>query len=984
MSGDTAARPRALRRVLLWGILFCITVALGISVFLLAGGYRYPLPWLVGKAIGARVELEVDRLFGGVSIPYLALYDPQAPSGAPPLLFLEDFDAAYRFRAQGGRYIGQVNIGRVGLMLDGRDPANPNYHFIQQMQGGPSTGRSPLPFLPRRLDVGQGKVSLDFPQWRLQLDGLAVSADLPSLDRVSFNIGAEPLSFAWSMPGLGLEQPHTIGALQAQFQQNGPMLGASFQAQLPGLADVDAALAAIRSVDSYALAVTVNKAELREALWGKMLAAWTPVPLRFATLDIQESKIDIMYSGQQFYPTESKVDVSLEGLVVGESGAPLYTGALRLTGEGSFEPDKPFSATAYFNQDQQIAFIFRHENRRLKADITMPKWSREEVAAVVPGAFRQYLDMAPGLRGLGAEGSLIWFDESYSVRVSAKPVLPGNAATTLEVQGGGTLDASLGALFEGRVTAKGRGGSVEGDLRYEPSGALTTQGQIQDFKPEIWWNEWMNGTLPGGLSGTLSGALSFQDSPESPPLITAALTAVEPRLQGVALSEEIPVRIDGEISLDEGVVRIKEAGLTAPNLFSVDIERSEARLATGEFRGKVHAEGDLGFLGRMTGFEEMWGEASLQAMVEMKMGGPFRADLSLRSESLGYGDWTLPYGETLVIEMPLQGDAGFKRFTTETFGVTLGEHTRAMVRRPVVQAGGSDGLSVAAQSIEIETDYGPLVSMGWLDAAEGVFQAAISEPAYSAAGMQGRLTFSTRADLLSVYGAMAVFQGLQAEGHATNSEALRAEAKMQAEELLAGGATVKNLETKAQIEDRKLRLDTNEAALFGGTIHVQAEVDLEDAAFPVRVRGQLNQVDLDVFTKEFQPPAIKMTGIASGEFDILFDRDGIRAFSAELRCPETFTINRDIVYQLAKYTHGVAILGKSLENAIGKADPRPFDSAEASISWEGGDVTVTTFVRSRLLDLAPTFYIRADWGRLLQMLRDNQLQELNDLDYSLR
>ena len=83
-----------------------------------------------------------------------------------------------------------------------------------------------------------------------------------------------------------------------------------------------------------------------------------------------------------------------------------------------------------------------------------------------------------------------------------------------------------------------------------------------------------------------------------------------------------------------------------------------------------------------------------------------------------------------------------------------------------------------------------------------------------------------------------------------------------------------------------------------------------------------------------------------------------------------------MIQELALYTQGVAILGKSIQRAIGDADPRPFDSAELTASYANEIATIGIHVKSRLLDLAPVFDIRTDWAELFKTIREEGFENI--------
>jgi len=118
-----------------------------------------------------------------------------------------------------------------------------------------------------------------------------------------------------------------------------------------------------------------------------------------------------------------------------------------------------------------------------------------------------------------------------------------------------------------------------------------------------------------------------------------------------------------------------------------------------------------------------------------------------------------------------------------------------------------------------------------------------------------------------------------------------------------------------------------------------------------------------VFTEEYKPPAVRLTGRVKGEASLRLGADGIEDLSVDLQTIDGMTMNRDAVAQilLSQYMGDVTAgktLSKAVEQTIGTEPDRPFDSGRIELGFKDGEIVGMAKLESRLLNL--TVDIKAD------------------------
>jgi len=167
-----------------------------------------------------------------------------------------------------------------------------------------------------------------------------------------------------------------------------------------------------------------------------------------------------------------------------------------------------------------------------------------------------------------------------------------------------------------------------------------------------------------------------------------------------------------------------------------------------------------------------------------------------------------------------------------------------------------------------------------------------------------------------------------------------------------------------------MKLENISGNLWKGNFNFEGNIQKKDNLLLGNITGSFNELDLSQFTEEIKPPWIQISGIADGSFD--FDVNLMTGQMIDgdfnLACPKGLTINRDVLLRLILYLQNVSIVEKQLEKLLGKEDPKPFTNGELTIGFENNQATVSLLLTTPNINLAPIFYINADWKSLWSLL----------------
>ncbi len=292
-------------------------------------------------------------------------------------------------------------------------------------------------------------------------------------------------------------------------------------------------------------------------------------------------------------------------------------------------------------------------------------------------------------------------------------------------------------------------------------------------------------------------------------------------------------------------------------------------------------------------------------------------------------------------------------------------------------------MEVTLSGLHTESGLAPVVSKGFLDAATG--EATLDLESLWVSGAQvtgGTGAFSVELAEATRPGAVARLQGIHAEmaflvRSENSTPVLQGTGSIAGDLLEAGGVKLRAINGALRGEGRRLHVENLTSDLLGGRLVARAEIGVLEAGLPVHIFADLHDVDLGLFTEEFEPPSVVLTGKVSGNGAIQLSPSGFEDFEAQLTAEKGITLNRGMVEQilLSQQVAGVTggkTLGKVVQKVIGEGEQRPFDRATMDLGFEGGRITGQARLESEQLNL--TIDIKADPEALLEALRIQQGQ----------
>ncbi len=441
-------------------------------------------------------------------------------------------------------------------------------------------------------------------------------------------------------------------------------------------------------------------------------------------------------------------------------------------------------------------------------------------------------------------------------------------------------------------------------------------------------------------------------------------------LEGASWSSSgVAPRLTGTLaaSRDFSTWQSAELHLAVTDAFEISGQDCKLDMRKGAARAALKAEGDIGFLDALLGAPGLWGEVSFEAPVRFE-NRVFTLDTVLTTDTLGYGDLAVPYGETLRVEAACRYAPDTGTLDANNLSVALGEHTRLIAARAALDLSAMTGM---ADDIQITTDFAPFVAMEFLAEAAGKAELT-GAVRLDGSAVRGHVQGTVRAEHMALPGATATLENLEATGDIGLEEDLSGSIGVSMTALSVGGVNLSGIQTTLRPERTELRSENIRATLFDGTVDATIAAGLLEPGLPVRLGLKLTNVDLERFTNEYKPPGMTLTGRASGTISIAFSHGALADLTVGLQAGDGFSMNRDMVEQLllSQYVSGLP-MGKSFERmlrqAIGKKPQRPFDSGDLELGFADGRIVGKALLESR--DLSLDVDIKADPQAIVEALR---------------
>ncbi|MBI2434303.1 MAG: hypothetical protein HYV26_15710, partial [Candidatus Hydrogenedentes bacterium] len=653
---------------------------------------------------------------------------------------------------------------------------------------------------------------------------------------------------------------------------------------------------------------------------------------------------------------------------------PYYSGDLEVYGTGVHGKETRFDGTVQLAAGCPLGVQVYQTQEEARVELHVPELSRDQLQQNLPERFSVLLDHVPGLEVLQGEATATWHQPEYKVDIQLAPRLRGIKDTVkVSLAGGGAT--YTGPLFSGKLDAQTGTASIHAGLVFTSANDFTLDAVLDKVPVREWVRAWTEAPFPETLEAVASGTANVAASAEGY-TATVELTALAPAYGEFRLPAESEAKLTGSATLskDASAARDITMKLAIAESLTIQVSGGTFDLKTLGGAGALTGQADLGYLGAILSQPDLFGSVDISGPATLKGMDSLEIALRLESESLGYRDWATPYRMPLLVEGPVILSPAEQHVTGADIKIQLGETNR--VQLGSFSLAGGETLTLEAADVHVESDLSPLAAMEWLSdaqAAHATLDAAKVQ--WDATGFSGDVNVLVEAARLALPKNVASLEAAYGEGQFTYQSGFTGEGRLEARRILAGGVSAEGINSTVRGEGPDLVLEKIQSALFDGSVAGSVRLGLAREQLAVEVALQLENIDLAAFTAQFKPPGITLTGRSSGTAFVVFGRDGMKDFKADLSAGEGFSLNRDMVERvlLSQYigeVSGGKKAQKWVEKVIGKAQQRPFDSATLNLGFKDNKIVGVILLKSK--DLNYTVDVTADPESLVEALRLRQ------------
>ncbi|MBI4558440.1 MAG: hypothetical protein HY706_12735, partial [Candidatus Hydrogenedentes bacterium] len=517
-------------------------------------------------------------------------------------------------------------------------------------------------------------------------------------------------------------------------------------------------------------------------------------------------------------------------------------------------------------------------------------------------------------------------------------------------------------------------------------------GQVWQPTLAVQFADWSREDLGAVLPGFLRPAL---DS-----------SALDPSLEAMSASGTVISRIGNRPNIEgtfdlvrlgaarDGALKLEVAGFGAArhSMFPLDISGAVIPLPEGNFGqlkyGLTFNEASSDFRGTLTVSDLDLGAASstfydvgLPEGVLGRMSG--KVDLEhAAARSQAQFDLSAPVSFAALRDLPVrfEGTASHETGASAIRLAGLVAHSGSATRVRCENLEVPLPLSRLVLPLHLESDLQPLVAAGLLQSVTGNLAGA-GAVYYDRPGWRTTWDINSNSESAVLAGGIGAVNAAQLQGRLLYDSAISGEGRANLGGLTAIGATFREVAAPLTWKEERLHSEA-EARLFGGTVQAQVEVGPLDPELPITLTATLTKLNLETFTREYQPPATSLTGVTDGEVSLVWNRNGLQDLRVKFVSTEQFSINANLLQTLllSKYvkqvSHGEK-LDKIIAKVIGGEEQRAFDRAELTLRLEDGGLNGTVVLRSKAfnltIDLIMTPRALAEALRLQQEARLEQI-----------
>lgn len=914
---------------------------------------------LAGDFLGGRVSGRLHLGQGGAQVTHLNVRDPEVP--LPFLLTAEEMTLS--FSPEQGRLFGDLAVRRPILSLVRADDGAANYGFLLRFLAQPSSGWNIERFVPRRVRVSGGILSVSgHGGVRLQLNGLKAGVALASSTAYSGEVGLDGdmiLERGGETLALltGLRER---AAFSADLRADGA--SASLRYESPEAGDAaDLSLEARAAGGDRELRVSLARLALNRPEWGRLAGSFLPVA--FSSVNVEQGELAAAWRGGAPALDTLALRAAVPGLRVGPAEIPWAAGDLAVDIAPGDAPGA-FGGSVTFGNLPPLTLSVAQDAAasRLSVRAGVKDLPVGALGGAVPSAAA--LARIPGLKTVSGNTEMVSSPEGLNLAGTASAAL---AADTATVEFSAVRAAGQEGV-KGAATARLGDGSAAAKMKYADAG-VSLDAALSKIAPAAWWRGITGSGLLDPLALTLDGPVAVSLPAAGGWTVKGTLAAPPPGWGGAALPDDWPLSLQASLS---GTPDAVTGSLSAAFGDAARMTAEKIRFvpATGAASGDLTVETALGPWAKLAGFPDLWGTLQASAKGTRDANGDLAAPVTVTLEALGYGGWSLPYGMAATLSADLRATPSPPVLHAGTVRAALGEDTTLTLE----SAGWQEGLAVLG-GLSFETGLAPLVAKGWLREAEGRAEAHCGALAFGGTAAQGSapIEYTAAFARLVLSAVDAALAGVAASGQLYRSpDGWTGAGTLSAASCTVAGTHWSAIAGRTRVEDGAVLLEEVTAAVFGGSVGMTGTAGLVEDGMPLKLDMTVSDVDLAVFTQEFKPPSVVLTGRIGGTADVLV-RDGKLAdLHVDLAASSGFSLNKDMVEQLLTSQYVTTMTGGKqvtalIRDVLGDAPQRAFDAAVMNLALRGGRIEGVARLESRDLNL--TMDIKADPEALLEALR---------------
>ena len=956
--------PRSLWRFLLrtTGI---VIVCILLGYLSVASGIidRYAIPLISAHIFGARLELRIDSFFP------LKMRDIQLQQDQTvPLLKTESITVHFQHPHSGSRpIINTIDIRRPQFHFDAKKKTQHNYTFLQPyLRGGESKGTTSS-WLPQKVNIDGFDMKFDMPEWSASISNVNLVSDIKDINHIATRVSGDKVLAAWQTGHDWLNVPMPQGTVSANVTILPDTIDMQADILLPDFIKVKGK-AAITLQPYIQVDMMLDSLQVDAPVFGELASQFSPIPIGYKNVRIEPFQLNVSMENEIPTVNNAASNIQITDLVLGTSDAPWYAGDLGISLQGEYDVDSKATWSATLNQGQQISGTISAEESAIQVGATIQNWNRQDIDALWPKTYAPWKAWLPELRTINSTFDATYHEDTLNFHHTLSASLPSETQMALDLAGSYSL-ADAGFDISGTTSV----GNGKGTLTLKMQDTLSAMFSVDSVAASdvfscLPWEalKRIKSNLTGKTSFSINGDNDFDFQVDAEAADPAYGNWALPQALG-ALTLDCKGILEQDFSIlnATGTLKLAESAEVNVAVFQYDIEKSRI---TSEFDSSIA----LTSVASAFGYDDLWGDITAGGKLLLADWQQITVNpLHIKSEALGYGDLSLPYGEELYIQSPVHLDMTDFTISAGPSRITVGEGTT--ITADIVHI--TPERTITTSSISLESDFSLLVAKQFLNDAEGQIMISVEDFVYGKDAIGGKIIYECNAAHLMLPEKLADIQGLTAKGFATLPATPEDKGQIQIEELTVGGSKLRKTRGNILLGEQGIILEDVNFELFGGGVVARASVNIIGTEFSIAVSGEVQNLDLSIFTSEFEPPSLMLTGSVNGTFKSEFNTKQLLALDVNLTASDGFSMNRDMVEQLLmrQYVDEMTRerqMTRVLQSVIGEDEQRKFDEARLILGLEDNRITGYAKLESENLNL--TVDIKADPEALLEALKTRQ------------